>query len=167
MGYDLDWLDSMGLCHKCGKEKAFQGRKFCPRCLERISEENAKRYDTEKARAYQARRREIYQEKKSAGICVRCTQPATHGLYCYEHCIEAKRRSKSRAQKRKQERHDRGLISERRLENGLCRWCGKPGTGGVAACDYHRKMLSEYAKRGDKTFWKALNNQVFKTSKNS
>ena len=37
MAYDLQWLDLMGLCHKCGKQKKFPGRKFCPDCLEKIA----------------------------------------------------------------------------------------------------------------------------------
>ena len=66
-------LDKLGLCHKCEKARPMANRKYCPECLEMIALDNAKRYDSQKAHEYQPRRREIYQQKKEQGICVRCT----------------------------------------------------------------------------------------------
>ena len=54
---DYEWLTEMGLCHKCRKERTAPGKKFCFNCLEIIREDNAKRYDPEKAKEYQNRRR--------------------------------------------------------------------------------------------------------------
>lgn len=95
----------------------------CLNCLDKIKEETRKNYDSEKARKYQEQRREIYREKKAAGICVRCRKTATHGMYCHEHSIEAKRHSQKRSQEEKNARRDRGLIPETRKKNGLCLWC--------------------------------------------
>lgn len=61
---DYEWLTEMGLCHRCRKNKAAPNRKFCFDCLDKIREENVKRYNSEWAKDYQKRRREIYQEKK-------------------------------------------------------------------------------------------------------
>lgn len=159
---DYEWLTKMGLCHKCRREKMAPGKKFCFDCLDKIREENAIRYDSEAAKSYQARRREIYNEKKASGICARCSKRATHGLYCYEHSIEAKRRSKCRAERRKIERNDRGLVPELRAKEGLCLWCGKPAEPGISACAEHRKIFSEAGKKAKNTdevvkgFWRLM-----------
>lgn len=145
---DYEFLTSMGLCHKCRKEKTAPGKKFCFYCLDKIREDNAKRYDPEMARNYQKRRREIYQKKKESGICVRCSKPATHRLYCYEHYIEERRKSSKRAEIRRNMRYDRGLIPEIRKEKGLCLWCGKPVVSGLKCCDEHRKLFSDSGKKG-------------------
>lgn len=134
---DYEWLTEMGLCHRCRKEKAATGRKFCFECLDKIQEENAKRYNPEYAKKYQKRRREIYAEKKEKGICVRCNKPATHGLYCYEHYLKEHKRSIKCANTAKEERHKRGLIPEKRKTNGLCLWCGEKAVNGTNACTRH------------------------------
>ncbi len=102
---------------------------------------------------YLNRRRELYEEHKKAGICVRCRKKATHGMYCYEHSIEAKRHSQYNAEQRKRKRHERGLIPEYRKENGLCLFCGEPIetdniSRGLLVCQKHREMASEAGKKG-------------------
>lgn len=144
---DYEWLTEMGLCHKCRKEHVVPGKKFCFDCLDKIREDNAKRYDREKAKEYQKRRREIYREKKKNGICIRCSKPATHGMYCYECSIKIRRRSKERSRIRKLERHERGLIPDKRKENGLCKWCGKQAIEGLQCCEEHQKIFSEAGKK--------------------
>lgn len=119
-------LDKLGICHRCEKATTMPNKKYCPDCLEKIAQYNADHYDSQKAHEYQSRRREIYQQKKEQGICVRCTKEATHGLYCYEHSIKAKKAKKKTAERRKQERHERGLIPNYRINNRLCLRCGMP-----------------------------------------
>ena len=121
---DYEWLTKMNLCHKCRHERPAPGRKFCFDCLDKIREENAKRYDSEKAHNYQIRRRELYYQSKERGICVRCSKPATHGLYCYECSIRVKRHNHEVAERRKRERRERGLIPEIRKKEGKCIRCG-------------------------------------------
>ena len=145
---DYEWLTEMGLCHKCRKERTAPGKKFCFKCLEIIREDNAKRYDPEKAKEYQKRRREIYREKQKNGICVRCSKPATHGMYCYECSIKARKRSRERSQIRRLERHERGLIPDKRKEAGLCLWCGKKAIEGLRCCEEHQKIFSEAGAQG-------------------
>lgn len=161
----IAFLDAYKLCHKCGKNKQFPNRKFCAACLEKITLSNIKRYDRQRAHEYQARRRELYQEHKAKGICVRCSKAATNGLYCYEHSIEAKRHSQRMAEKRKIERHDRGLIPEYRKENNLCYYCGKPIEDSVhhgRACNACAEKMSEYSMKGDKTYWRAWRDAFWK-----
>lgn len=144
---DYEWLTQMGLCHKCRQKRVAPGKKFCFDCLEKISEDNAKRYDSEKAKAYQERRREIYREKKENGICVRCSKKASYGLYCYEHYIEAKRRSSERAERAKMRRHESGLIPAMRMKNGLCLWCGEKALDGTNVCELHSEIFRESGRK--------------------
>lgn len=148
---DYEWLTEMGLCHRCRKNKAVRGKKFCFDCIEKYTEENAKRYDSEYAKEYQTRRREIYREKKEKGICVRCSKKATHGLFCLECSIKAKKHNKKTAERRRLERHERGLIPEMRVENGLCFWCGNKLSAyekenGIKLC----QSCMEKARKGGK-----------------
>ena len=160
----LELLDKLNLCHKCEKAPQMHNRKFCPECLEKIAEYNARKYDSEKAHQYQARRREIYRQKKEQGICVRCLKPATHGLHCCEHSIEAKRRSQINASRRKRQRHERGLIPEHRIQNRLCLRCGTSieQDNNTLFCNECRRKCSEWSKMGDKSYQKQLNNAMWK-----
>ena len=145
---DYEWLTSMNLCHRCRKEKTTPGKKYCFECLEKIREENRKRYDSQKAKEYQPRRRKIYQEKKLKGICIRCSKVATHGLYCYECSIKEKRKNQYKAQREKRLRNERGLIPDKRKEMGLCKWCAQPAMPGKHCCEACSKRFSEAGKKG-------------------
>lgn len=139
-------LDKLNLCHRCEKERPAPGRKYCFECLEKIANYNAAHYSREKAKEYQTRRKEIYKEKKTAGICVRCSKPASHGMYCYECMIKAKRHNQKTAQRRKAERHELGFVKDKRIENGQCVRCGKGNSGG----NYCAVCLEEMKKALDK-----------------
>lgn len=164
---DYEWLTSMNLCHKCRKEKPAPGKKFCFGCLDETREYNAKRYDSEKAKQYKKRRRELYEEHKAAGICVRCKNKATHGIYCYEHSVKEKRRRKNRTEQAKRIRHDRGLIPQYRIENGLCLTCGAKIEEvnlkrGCKVCMKHSVFFRECGKNGkSKSTWEEDNEIVF------
>lgn len=167
----LALLDKLHLCHKCEKAKPMKNRKFCPECLEKITLANIKGYDKQKAHEYQARRREIYHEKKKNGICVRCSKKATYGVFCYECSIKMRRYNQESAQRRKRERDEKGLVSvpEYRKEHGLCYFCGKPVEDSKKhgrACNACAKKMSDNSYKGDKTYWRALNNAIFKNRKN-
>ena len=69
-------------------------------------------------------------------------------MYCYECSIKAKRNSQKKSEKRKKERHERGLIPDKRKEKGLCIWCGKPAIDGMQCCEEHRKIFSDAGKKG-------------------
>lgn len=160
----LALLDKLNLCHKCAKAKPFGKYKFCAECLEKIANANAKHYSSEKSHEYQTRRREIYREKKEKGICVRCSKPATRGLYCIDHSIEMKRRGQERAKKRKAERHERGLIPQYRMENGLCYYCGKEREDdkhGYACIECAEEMGRHSKMSSRQIYWRTLNNSIF------
>lgn len=158
-------LDKLRLCHRCEKARPAPGRKYCFDCLDKISEYNAKHYDKEKSKEYQHRRKEIYNEKKAQGICVRCTKPATHGIYCYECSIKAKRHNAATAERRKRERHDRGLIIDYRLKNGLCLRCGKAAGAGKYCEDCMSAMCAALDKGREKSPFRRLEQERIKKVK--
>lgn len=155
---DYEFLDSVKICHRCRKQKQALGRKFCFDCLEKFREENDKRCDKEREKEYQKRRREIYRQKKEAGVCVRCSKPATHGLYCYECSIKAKKRNIYKAEKRKRARHERGLVPDERRDKGLCLWCGEKAVPGLQCCEKHQKIFKDAGKKAYQANLKNKNN---------
>lgn len=166
---DYEWLTEMGLCHRCRKEKVAPGKKFCFDCIDKYREENAKRYDPEYAKEYQKKRREIYAEKKKKGICVRCNKKATHGMYCLECSIKVKRHNTKTAERRKQQRHERGLVPVKRTNNRLCLYCGNALTdndGEFKVCQSCREKASEYGKIGAKNSpFRALEKQRYEKNR--
>lgn len=150
----LELLDRLGMCHQCEKARPAPGKKYCYDCLDKNRERCAARYDPEYAKAYQARRRELYREHKANGICVRCSRKATHGMHCYEHHIEQRRRSSINAARRRNERADRGLVPEYRKANGLCLRCGEPIDGtGNSFCSKCCEKCGEWARMAN-TPWR-------------
>ena len=126
------------------------------------------KYYTENKDKVNQAHRNAYVQKKKNGICVRCGQKATHGLYCRDHAIAQKKRSRERAMTRKRDRHERGLIPEIRKESGLCLWCGEKATGGTLACDIHRNLFQKASlKSGRRVYWRQENNLVFQGGRNT
>lgn len=149
-------LDRHHLCHGCHKEKAFQGRKFCPECLEKKATKNAKWREKQRAspelmQAERDRCRAWYHQHKDAGLCVRCGRPATHGLYCYEHSIRNKRRGQKQAEKDRRDALDRVNVNDYRRENHLCCYCGAPIEDGnpTRACNACRERFRSYLQKNN------------------
>ena len=124
-----NWLDNHGMCHKCGKRKVLEGRKFCPVCIEKNVVNCMKKYQKKpeseriyNGRPYSERRKELYRQKRENGICVKCTNKATHGRLCWECFRKCKKINDRRLQKQKDQRWNRGLIPEYRKEKKLYRF---------------------------------------------
>lgn len=146
---DYEWLVEMNICPKCHKSRPAPGRRLCFDCLEKERERSARRtYTPEEAEKCRCRKRKAYKEKKAAGICLRCSKPATHGLHCYEHSIAVKRYHLKGAERRAAKRREMGLDWESRKENGQCRWCGEPAVAGLQCCEKHRRILSDAGRKG-------------------
>lgn len=147
MKTDLEWLDEMGLCHKCRKAKPAPGRKHCFDCLDKAKIRAAKDYSLEKVRKYYPYYRALYAERKAAGACTRCGKQATHGLYCYEHFVKNKRYCKKQNEANKLRKYKAGLSSEYRKEHDLCYWCGAPALSGKRYCEMHRQKFVAAGKK--------------------
>ena len=158
---DYAWHKEHGFCTRCRKEKALPGKVLCPACLEYHQLVSFNAYDKQKAHEYQARRREIYHEHKANGICVRCSKPATHGIYCYECSIKQKRKHQAEALKRKFLRYESRSGRQYRRENGLCWFCGAPVEAPALhgqACNSCAERMSRISQLADKSYLKAVIN---------
>jgi len=156
-------LDRARLCHRCHKEKAFPGRKFCPECLEERTLNNARYCERARANPETAQKQRDwhnswYHQHKDAGLCVRCNKPATHGRNCYEHYIQMKRYIRNQTEKRRRDALDRVNIRDYRRKNHLCCYCGAPIEEGnpTQACDACRERQAEFSRLADKTLWKSF-----------
>lgn len=92
-------------------------------------------------------------KRRKKGVCVRCNKKATHGMYCIDCSIKVKRHNQRTSERRKEERHKRGLIPEQREKDGMCLKCGTPLStkdkeNGYKICFSCRKKLNEYAGKG-------------------
>ncbi len=93
-----DEYDKDRICHMCKKNPQAPGHKCCFDCLEKSREraERQRRQATAVSKeGYLSLERQrinaIYKNKRDKGLCAKCGRKATHGVYCYEHYIRARR----------------------------------------------------------------------------
>lgn len=115
---DREWLAGQGLCTCCGKVPPVRGHRYCPECQEKTQERYRalRQKYPERYEGYARRATERYREKKKAGICVVCSQPATHGRFCLKHKRKSIYYSKRRNERRKEEAE--GTLQEMMERNG-------------------------------------------------
>lgn len=167
---DREFYDKLGICLCCLKAKRATGYTHCPECLERFVLYQAKRRasTTPEMKAEEnAKRRELYNRRREAGLCPHCGKPATHGIYCYEHSIKIKRYNTRAVAHAKQKRHDRGLVPDYRKANHLCIQCGTPIEAGNSTmmCNACRARMSEWSNWADHTQWRRLNEALWTRKK--
>ena len=172
-----------GKCPRCGKAEPAPGRSVCEPCAEkrnrasrardaRLRAEGKPRRDSARANAYERERsRRRADERREAGLCVRCgIAPAADGRKSCEPCLE-KRRAADRAKyaagkaaglkyggacveaKRRAGRAKSKRRQQERIEAGLCIRCGqrRPVEGGTTCqpCREKRQAAEkrQYAER--------------------
>ena len=117
-----------GICTKCGKEKAFNGRRLCADCLYKENERHRKRVisDEERVRRNE-HKKEWYYDHKANGLCVNCSRKATPGMvYCADCRMIMRRSNEQWAQKSGRKKgYD---------EAGLCIRCGGDRVEGRKLC---------------------------------
>lgn len=140
---------SVGLCPRCGNNKLFGDERNCPECSAKAQEYN-ERYKTEHPEKVRqntnAYHRSVYQQRKEAGLCVRCGKrmPLHNDLRCGI--------CKEKMDLRKQERRMRNgkLTRKERLEQGLCYFCGAETVPGLKVCEKHRQVCAENGNKSDR-----------------
>lgn len=126
-----DYRAKVGICTKCGKEPAAEGRKICDKCREYAKQHPAKNPITkEKRRAYYEARRAKQRATKMCYICNKA--PADPGKASCAECREKKRLLKNT---------QGGMKRIERLDNGLCWLCGEPVWSMYNVCEKHYYML--------------------------
>lgn len=129
----------VGCCTSCFKEKCWQGRTMCPKCLDKNKESSERtRSETskEQRRRYVKRKRDLC---VAYSICRECMcKKATVKLKCIEcHVKELKRRDKNR----------KGVKRNMRAELGLCYFCGEFAINGKKTCSKHFKIQGDKFKK--------------------
>ena len=125
-----------GICTRCGKAPAAEGRASCEPCLEKRRASDRARYAAGKAqglkyggadpavkrRAARAKSKRLQKARSEAGLCIRCGKqpPAEGGTTCVP-C-----REKRQAAERRQ-------YAERKAA-GCCTRCGGPVHDGLSRC---------------------------------
>nr|DAR00786.1 MAG TPA: transposase [Caudoviricetes sp.] len=138
-----DYLDARNLCHECYCNEKFSGYSLCPGCLEHKTLQRERRPVQKQGE----RLRKLRKEHKENGICIDCSKPATHGLYCYEHMIARKKAKLRYNEKSRRERMGIPTVWDIRKANRLCRLCGSPIEDGndTLMCNACCKRMSKMA----------------------
>ena len=112
------------ICTACGRQPAAEGAAVCAAC----------------GKARRAREREVYEERRAAGCCVRCRGTVAAGASRCRPCAAKEAAGTPRAGKNAR---DRKRYARRRARN-LCEKCGAWSGAAAAcgACARHSRMRS-------------------------
>ena len=118
-----------GICVKCGKQRAFEGRTMCPECLEKENERKRNRVKTPEERERNRKRdKERYYAHKEQGLCVNCSRKAASGhVYCTECRIRIRRSNAAWIERTGRKKWY--------AENGVCLYCGGERAEGNKLCE--------------------------------
>lgn len=138
-----EYLDAHNLCHRCYRKEKISGYSFCSACIERDFFQRIMRPSQKQGERLRKKR----EEHKKNGICIDCSKPATHGLYCYEHMIARKKAGLRHGEKRRRERMGIPTVLDIRKANRLCLRCGSPIEDGNSTfwCNACRERQSRNA----------------------
>ena len=152
------FYQSIGICPECKKNKIMGDEKSCPECRAKDAEYkvNERRKKRDKINDIQRRCRiRTYNRLIEYGLCTRCG--GTRDDKRYKMC------SRCRAKKNEQRKRRRTTGErERRVQSGLCFFCGQPALNGYKTCEKHYKMCVDNANKSNRTYWKSLNSETFK-----
>ncbi len=140
-----------GICTRCGKLPAVEGRASCERCLEKRRASDRARYTAGKAagklyggadpeakrKAARAKSKRNQKARKKAGLCIRCgNQPPVEGGTTCTPCREMRQAA------------ERRQYAERRAA-GQCTRCGGPVHNGLSRCA-RCAVIEEASKRPER-----------------
>lgn len=128
-------MQRIGICPKCCKNRIYENEKYCPDCLEYFREANKKSYQKVDREAFREKRRNLYNYRKSIGICTICgSRKALPNRY---KCVVCTEKAKSKyAQTHEKIKRD----------SNLCLYCDNERAKGLKICEYHRQINIRNAK---------------------
>lgn len=138
------FLQDMGICPRCRKNKLYGDEKVCPECNAKaytnvINTRDRERYN-ELHRQWSKRQYEI---DKANGICTRCRKrKAETGYVTCQYC---------RAKNRVKRENDKQVKRSERYLIGLCYFCDEPIKEGFKVCNKHYNLNVENQKKANRS----------------
>lgn len=124
----------LGFCPRCGVNKLFGEEKNCPECRAKNYKYQSPEKKIQHAKRFYERRKELYAERKDAGICVYCgKREAKPGQSSCVYCL-----AKNREYKRGYNLRNKDTIQDKHefwRDNNLCSNCGQPLKEGFKVCE--------------------------------
>lgn len=118
------WYKSHGICTYCRQADAVRGKVLCPDCAELRHEQHRiyyQQHETEIRAKHKTWSKIRYEQRKAAGVCVRCgKRPPQSGKFSCTRCIAKQARYKADAFQRKG-----GTPRWLAADLGLCYLCCK------------------------------------------
>lgn len=136
-----EWYKAHGICVKCGRRDAFNGRVECEYCIERRYLYSKQEKRVEAARHFANSR---YHARLEAGVCPYCGKAPIHGEY--KSC-ESCRKKLKQYRKIRQHETEQNFVSEK--ESWMCRMgqCQVPAAAGETLCAKHSQQIKTMIDR--------------------
>lgn len=151
MAYDKEWykhLKEIGMCTRCGKEKATPGILTCYKCNEKEIEKSRKYREKNKEKANESARN-TQQRRRDRGLCRACGKVYTGESATCEIC-----RAKDKKRKERKRKEQGLFIRDDSVYFGMCYFCGEKVVEGKRTCQKHYDILSKHIntinKKGNK-----------------
>lgn len=147
-----DYRRKIGVCTRCGKNKAEPYKKLCLECLGADQDRYAEKKTTDEQRERdKLRKRKLSEERREKGLCTRCgKRSAKNGGICNVCKAYLKRyRDKNR----------QDIMRSERTDFGICYICGK------RPVEKDKKVCAECYETRLKTLpsmWENMNNEYFR-----
>lgn len=155
------YLQNLGLCPRCGKNKLFGDEKECPECTAMMYEINQRSRERRNVTAMDYYRKDI-KRLKEQGLCRSCRKRKVAEGHTYCSVCPAKKRERSREYRRKKDKI--GLERSERPNYGFCYTCGNPIDREGRVCKRCAEMMTKNlpADRDKNVAWREDNRLVFK-----
>ena len=136
-----EWLKSKGICVNCCSEKVWNNTTMCIECLDKHKE----RCEKSRSEASRVQRRKYIKRKRELciafGVCRDCfKRDVKVGKMCLECYVKQVKRNNKR----------KNIPREKRINLGLCYFCGDKVIEGKKVCEKHYKVMCNNLSKADK-----------------
>lgn len=143
-----EWYISHGICPACGQRKAEGGRQLCLLCWDlnnsRRREARKRNPETEEHRkARYAQINELRNNRRAAGLCIKCGRPAAPGKVSCHECLK-----KDRDRQAEIRRKNDIITFDMRGNGTYCFMCCKPKCNGEKLCEECKQKVIANVSKG-------------------
>lgn len=143
------WLRKrLGICTRCGKEKAAIGFTQCPDCQEKNARETAEYYAKigrkKRNKIAREQRKALAEKRKEAGLCTICGKKFIPNGF--KSCNSCRAYNRAQWKKHNPPKGPSNWLIERKMR-GVCLWCEEQAVDGYAYCESHLEQKRETARK--------------------